>query len=65
MGQAIETYAVADAIRATLEIFLGDHPEMEHADVDVAREAEPDGCFTVSVCGVVFDVSVQHPDEAA
>ena len=68
MGQAVETAAVAECIRTTLDMFLHDHPALEHGDVEVDDViSAPDDApptFTVSVIGFSFEITVRGPADA-
>jgi hypothetical protein len=64
MGQVIETFAVADAVRTTLDMFLHDHPELEHSEVEVAEHTETDDSFGITIDGFAFEVTVRAPADA-
>ena len=57
----IDPVALADCIRATLDLFLADHPDIEDAEIEVAEHVETDASFGLTVNGIAVEVKLWMP----
>jgi hypothetical protein len=60
---AIDTVAVAECVRDTLELFLADHPGMEGTDDLEVGKADGGDSFAVTINGISYRVQISGPGD--